>query len=269
MFRQRLLTVLVLIPLVLLAIYYTNVWLLGAVVSVLVVIGGWEWLQLIPINALINKLVFMMALLLFVGLCIYRLDDWLLSGLLLWGFILIAVLTFPASESYWGYRTLVGGACLLLLPLSVSTFVSIYQHPQGKDLIVYLLCIVWATDIGAYLAGKLWGRHKLIPTVSPGKSVEGAMGGFVLAFVVAVVGYFYFNIQAALIWFLVAVSTILISMLGDLFISMLKRRSKIKDTGNIFPGHGGVLDRIDSLIAALPIFYYGLSFVLIGNGVSG
>ena len=126
-----------------------------------------------------------------VGLCIYRLDDWLLSGLLLWGFILIAVLTFPASESYWGYRTLVGGACLLLLPLSVSTFVSIYQHPQGKDLIVYLLCIVWATDIGAYLAGKLWGRHKLIPTVSPGKSVEGAMGGFVLAFVVAVVGYFY------------------------------------------------------------------------------
>ena len=265
MFRQRLLTVLCLVPLILFAIYYTNVWLLGTVVLMLVVIGGWEWSQLIPINAVMNKVIFILILLLMVGLSWYWFSVWLNIGLLLWCIILFAVLTFPASQAYWGSRALVGGTCLLLLPLFVNTFIAIYEHSHGADLIVYILCLVWATDIGAYLAGKQWGGHKLIPMVSPGKTVEGAMGGFIFAALVAVVGYFYFNIQAPFTWFLVAFITILISMFGDLFISMLKRRSKIKDTGNIFPGHGGVLDRIDSLLAALPVFYYGLFFIVLGQ----
>ena len=266
MFRQRLLTALVLVPLVLLAIYYANIWLLGSVVLLLIVIGGWEWTQLIPIHSLTSKFVFMAALLLMVGLSAQGLNYWLLGGLVVWGLILFSVLTFPASQALWGHRILVGGACLFLLPLSVNAVAEIYQHTQGKNLVVYLLCLVWATDIGAYLAGKRWGCHKLIPLVSPGKTVEGTLGGFSLAMLVAIIGYLYFNPLSAVIWFSVAVGTTLISMLGDLFISMLKRRSKLKDTGHIFPGHGGVLDRIDSLIAALPLFYFGLSFMVIGRG---
>ena len=101
----------------------------------------------------------------------------------------------------------------------------------------------------------------MIPHVSPGKTIEGATGGFAMAMLVSLVGYVYFKPAHALIWFVVAVCTILISMLGDLFISMLKRRCHLKDTGQLIPGHGGVLDRLDSLLAATPLFYFGLRFI--------
>ena len=265
MFRQRLLTSLVLIPLVLLAIFYAKLWFLSVIVGLLVVAGGWEWLQLIPIQSIINKIFFIMALIMLVGLCPHWFDQWLLSGLVFWGLITLAVLTFPASQTTWGNRTVVGGSGLFLLPLFASALAAIYQQAQGPPLIVYLLCLVWATDIGAYLAGKRFGRHKLIPLVSPGKTMEGASGGILLAMLVALIGYFYFKPDSPVIWYFMALVTVLISMVGDLVVSMLKRRSKIKDTGAIFPGHGGVLDRLDSLIAAAPIFYFFLSFLVIGR----
>ena len=136
--------------------------------------------------------------------------------------------------------------------------------PDGHAWVLYLLTLVWAADIGAYFAGKYWGRHKLIPRVSPGKTVEGAVGGFVLSMLVTLAGFAYFHPQSIGIWFLIAALTTLISMLGDLFISMLKRRSQLKDTGHILPGHGGVLDRLDSLIAAAPMIYCGLRFLAPG-----
>ena len=265
MFKQRLITGVILVVLVLLAIYYANIWVLRGVVLVLVFASAWEWTQLIPIKWFMNKAIFTVVLLLTVGLSIYWFDAWLYSGLVLWMGILFAVLLFPASQRFWGYRTIVGGACLLLLPLFANSLAAIYEHIQGKSLIVYLLCLVWATDIGAYLAGKLFGGHKLIPSVSPGKTVEGALGGFLMAIIVAVIGCFYFKPPSMVMWYLVAIGIILISMLGDLFISILKRRTKLKDTGRIFPGHGGVLDRLDSLIAATPLFYYGLPLLAIAS----
>ena len=256
MFKQRLLTTLILVPLVLMAIYYASVWVLGGVVLVLIALLGWEWSQLIPIKHTVNKCLFAVAVLLLVWPAIHWLNDWLWVDLVSWVVILIAVVTFPASQSVWGYRLVVGAAGLLLLPLVASAMGALYLQEQGKDLIVYLLCLIWATDIGAYLAGKQWGRCKLIPAVSPGKTVEGSLGGIVLAILVAGVGYLYFKPQSAALWFVIAVGTALISMLGDLVISMLKRRCHLKDTGHIIPGHGGVLDRLDSLIAALPLFYF-------------
>ena len=256
MFKQRLLTTLVLVPLVLLALYYANVWLLGVVVFLVTALLGWEWLQLIPVQSTVNKAIFIAILLLLVWPAIHWQHEWLIADLVLWGLILFAVLTFPASEAVWGHRVVVGGACFLLLPMVASAISTLYQLAQGKDFIVYLLCLIWATDIGAYLAGKQWGRHKLIPAVSPGKTIEGSMGGLFLAMLIAGVGYVYFKPQAVISWFVIAILTGLISMLGDLFISMLKRRCHLKDTGHLFPGHGGVLDRLDSLIAALPLFYF-------------
>ncbi len=260
MFKQRLLTALVLVPLVLMAIYYASTGVLMGLVVLLIGLMGWEWLQLIPIRRPMHRTVFMAVLLLLIAPAVYWRQAWLLVDLVCWGGILLAVLTFPASQKTWGKRTIVGGVCLLMLPFVASAFSALYQQKQGQDLILYLLCLIWAADIGAYLVGKQWGRTKLIPAVSPGKTIEGTLGGCALVLMVATAGMVYFKPPSIIWWFVVAISTALISMLGDLFISMLKRRCQLKDTGRIFPGHGGVLDRLDSLIAALPLFYFLYGF---------
>lgn len=260
MFRQRLLAALVLIPLVLALIYWADTWLFGSVLTLLMLGGGWEWAQLIPIQQRLYKAFFSLVLLATVWLVLGLLNDWLATGLVLWLFIAAAVLTFPRTQGIWGDPIVVGGGALLLLPLVVATLLAIHELPEGKSLLVYLLCLVWAADIGAYFAGKGWGRHKLIPKVSPGKTVEGLLGGLALGMVVAGMGAYYFKPNEPAVWYFIAVVTLLISMLGDLFISMLKRRCHLKDTGHLIPGHGGLLDRLDSLIAAAPWFYAGLYF---------
>ncbi|ETO92519.1 phosphatidate cytidylyltransferase [Legionella oakridgensis] len=261
MFKQRLLTALVLVPLVLIAIYFASPWVLVLIILLAVMAGGWEWLLLMPVSRLLPKCIFILALVLMTWLSMYWLDYWLFAGLVVWILILLAVLTFPASQVFWGFPAVVGGACLLLLPLFASSLVAVFQFPQGKDLVVYLFCLIWAADIGAYLSGKSLGRIKLIPQVSPGKTIEGSVGGVLLAMLVAFIAYFYFRPSSVVSWFGIALGTVFISVLGDLFISILKRRCKLKDTGHIFPGHGGVLDRLDSLIAALPLFYCGMRFM--------
>jgi len=265
MFRQRLLTALVLLPLVLLAIYFAPSWLLAGILLSLVAASGWEWTKLIPLVTLERKLIFLLLLLGGIWCSSLWLDPWLKITILVWGFGLIAVLTYPASERYWGYSVLVGAVGLLFLSLFSSVFVALYHVEQGQNLIIYVLFLIWATDSGAYLVGKRWGHSKLIARVSPGKTIEGSIGGFLLASVVAIIGYFVFRPLSPFKWFLVAFLLILISMLGDLFISMLKRRSHVKDSGNILPGHGGLLDRLDSSIAVLPFFYYALSFLEFGH----
>ena len=200
----------------------------------------------------------MLSLLAAMFLIHYVMDYWLIFGLALWGAIIFAELTFPKSKEYWGFQGMVTGLALVLLPLVFQSLISIYQLPQGKALFLYLLFIVWAADIGAYLAGKLWGKHKLIPKVSPGKSWEGALGGLILALLISYAGYWYFKPMYILAWFVLALAMILISIAGDLFISMLKRRVGLKDTGTLIPGHGGLLDRLDSVIAVSPLFYFGL-----------
>jgi phosphatidate cytidylyltransferase len=255
MFKQRLLTALILIPLVLMAIYYANNATLALLVLLLIGALGWEWLQLIPIKHWLGRCAFITLLLFLIWPAVYWLKVWLIVDLIFWGLIFVAVSTFPASSRIWGQKWIVGSSCLLLLPPIASSIAALYQQVQGKDFIVYLLCLIWAADIGAYCAGKQWGQHKLIPMVSPGKTVEGAAGGIGLTIIVASIGFVYFQPSNVIAWFALAFGTAGMSMLGDLFISMLKRRSNIKDTGCIFPGHGGVLDRLDSLIAALPLFY--------------
>ena len=258
MFRQRLLTSLVLVPVVLLIIYYANSTVINSLIILLLIACGYEWLSLIPVKSLGMKISFIILLLAIDWLNQFIFYYWLVAGLVLWLLSLIAVLSFPKSQRIWGHAWIVALAGLIFLPLFAQTILKIYYRNQGKNLIVYLLCLIWSADIGAYLAGKQWGQHKLIPLVSPGKTREGALGGLILAMLVAVVGYFYFQPKWVANWFLIAIVTVLISVLGDLCISMLKRRNKMKDTGHVLPGHGGILDRLDSLIAASPWFYWGL-----------
>ncbi|WP_298623243.1 phosphatidate cytidylyltransferase [uncultured Legionella sp.] len=264
MFMQRLITTLILVPLVLLTLFYAPAWFLAGVILLVFIAAVNECIHLIPIKMFALHIGYLSLMLFSLWLCGHLFSYWLTIGLVLWVFNCIAILSFPGSQKYWGFPVIVGSIFVVLLPLFVQSLIHVYDLPQGKPLVVYLLFLIWASDIGAYLSGKCWGTHKLIPQVSPGKSWEGVLGGYVLAMIVGGVGFYYFSPYSALIWFGLALVTVTISIFGDLFISILKRRCHLKDTGAIIPGHGGILDRLDSLIAALPVFYFGLTFIQLG-----
>lgn len=261
MFKQRLITACVLVPFVLTVLYYAPPQALAIFVVLFILLAGWEWSILVPMHHKLYQALFIILLLGLSMLSMHWLPIWLLVGMSLWGMICVAILTYPASQPVWGYRSIVIAASLLLLPLVAATIHALYVQASGKNLIVYLLCLVWGTDIGAYAVGKACGKRKLIPAVSPGKTIEGTVGGIGVALLVALVGYLLLEPAMTVFkWFFVAVCTCVMTVFGDLFMSMLKRRCSVKDTGNIFPGHGGVLDRLDGFIAALPTFYIGLAF---------
>lgn len=260
MFKQRLLTSLILVPLVLAGIYYGNLWLLRIIIFLLVLGCSLEWLQLIPASSFLSKVLFISGIIIGCLIIPFIYFYWLFLGLIVWGLIFILIQQYPNLQQWWGYPSVIVFLSLLLLPLFNQSLLNLYSLPEGKLLVIYILFLVWAADIGAYLLGKLCGRMKLIPKVSPGKTVEGSIGGFLLSMVVAGLGYALFKPTYASNWFIIAMGIFIVALIGDLFISMLKRRRQLKDTGHLLPGHGGVLDRLDSLIAATPFFYYGMHF---------
>lgn len=266
MFKQRLLTTLVLVPLVLLLIYYVNSSIFATAILLLVIACGWEWLQLIPAQQRLMQIANIVILLvtsILIHYFFYNIG--LIVGLALWLLIALAVLTFPVSMHWWGKPGLVALLSWLLLPLFGQSLLNIIQMENGRSYLIYLLALVWSADIGAYLAGKQWGKHKLIPKVSPGKTWQGLVGGLVLTAITALIGYYYFRPQSLMAWLMMMLLIFVIALVGDLLISMLKRRVNVKDTGHLLPGHGGVLDRLDSLIAAAPAFYFASQSINFGT----
>jgi phosphatidate cytidylyltransferase len=129
----------------------------------------------------------------------------------------------------------------------------------GHWWVLFLACIVIAADIGAFSAGRRWGRHKLAPVISPGKTREGVYGALVCSGIVGLVGGALLKVPLDRLPAIVALAlvTVLFSIVGDLFESLMKRHAGVKDSGALFPGHGGMFDRVDSLVAALPVFVLG------------
>lgn len=132
-------------------------------------------------------------------------------------------------------------------------------HNDGPGWLLLALMVVWATDTGAYFAGRAFGKRKLAPRISPNKTVAGLVGGALLGVLVATAGAWILGTAPAQLPLvaLVALLTVLFSVVGDLLESLLKRHVGVKDSGNLIPGHGGVMDRIDSVLAALPVFALG------------
>ena len=173
-----------------------------------------------------------------------------------WLIAFLAVLTYPRSYS----PPVVALAGVLVLLPSWSLLTELHAlAPFGPELTLTVLIIVWAADVGAYACGRLFGRVKLAPAVSPGKTWEGVMGGLLFAAVAAWGagrGFGFALGGAPLV--AIGIATALVSVLGDRTVSLCKRNVGLKDSGRLLPGHGGVMDRIDSLTAAIPIFACGL-----------
>lgn len=187
--------------------------------------------------------------------------EWMVTVLVLWLLIGLGrlALTYPkTSLSEASFNLLAVFYSVVLL----SHLYLLRQLPNGIVWTFLTIFLVWATDTGAYLIGKQFGSHLLAPQVSPKKTVEGSLGGLLFSIVVALV--FWRNAGGAtwITYIILAVIIGVSAQIGDLFESALKRSAGVKDSGKLIPGHGGILDRFDSLIFALPLVYYGLILLL-------
>ncbi|WP_220814849.1 phosphatidate cytidylyltransferase [Pseudomonas paralcaligenes] len=259
MLKQRIITALILLPIALGGFFLLEgAWFalfIGAVVS----LGAWEWARLAGLEAQPQRVIYavVVAALLFGAWQVSALAPWLLGAAVLWWLAAtLLVLSYPDSSRYWGGlpgKLLIG--LLILLP-AWQGLVLLKQWPQANALIIAVMVLVWAADIGAYFSGKAFGKRKLAPRVSPGKSWEGFYGGLATSLLITLAvglqqGWQIGNLLLALAG---AALVVAVSVIGDLTESMFKRQSGIKDSSNLLPGHGGVLDRIDSLTAAVPVF---------------
>jgi phosphatidate cytidylyltransferase len=285
--KQRIITALILAPAAIWAIFYLSLINFAAVMLVVMVIGAWEWGPLMGFANKCRRLVFVgitsiliATLWHFLPLAqLWHAPKILLeqANIVLWlaaaWWLLSAGLTFlyPRYSTFWSSHRSVRGifGCLTLIPTWLAFMVlrsSDYQVDSyhGAQLLMFLLLMVWSADVGAYFVGKSIGKRKLLPNVSPGKTLEGFLGGVILACVmVAVAGYIIdWSIAQYRVVIPVTILIATISVLGDLNESMFKRQAGVKNSGTILPGHGGVLDRIDSLTATAPI--YALCYVYLG-----
>ncbi|MDF1646355.1 MAG: phosphatidate cytidylyltransferase [Legionellaceae bacterium] len=264
MLKKRIITAAVLVPLLLFSILYAHPFVLLGLLVFTVGLAAYEWQNLIPILNRSHQIVFWGGLIASACICLMWFSVWLSMGLFLWLLVMCAVLTYPASQRVWGAPWLVAILGCVFLPLMGVSAIGLYQQPHGAGLIIYVLALVSVSDSGAYFVGNLIGKHALIPRVSSGKTIEGALGGLLFPMIVASIGAWIWSPGAYFKWFGLALVTVIVSIFGDLSISMLKRRRHLKDTGSILPGHGGVLDRLDSILAALPWFYVGLYYFIPG-----
>lgn len=272
--KQRIITALILAPLVILGIFKLSLPLFMLAIAAVTLIGFWEWTQFVEPKSRIMALVPTVAVstvsLWFIPFDVLSLNmvtnqHYLMLGIgCVWWLVSSGLaITYPRSSRLWQessvLRHLFG--VLTLLPFFWSVLLLRAEGIEidayhGSKLVLYVCFIVWAADSGAYFAGKSFGKHKMAPHVSPNKTIEGLVGGIITAVIVGWATASWFNIQFSSVAAMVGITlvTVVISVLGDLVESMFKRVSGIKDSSNIIPGHGGVLDRIDSLTAAFPVF---------------
>lgn len=282
MLFQRVISALVLIPLVVLALFYFSFEWYCVFLILIVGLSAYEWAQFAKIKSSVKRIFYALC---YIALSIILLfflfyagqentvllKSVLYAGFAWWILATIFVLNYPQSAKLWR-----SSSCLIscfgiltLLPFFVamiqlrlklpatSSKLSLVLDYQGGLWVLCILVLIWATDTGAYFAGRSFGKHKMAPFVSPKKTVEGLIGGLILALVIGALIYYctnLFNQISASRYFICTFFAIVISVLGDLTESMFKREAQIKDSGKIIPGHGGILDRIDSLTAAIPVF---------------
>lgn len=269
MLLTRVLTAVVLLPLVIGAIFFLPPVGVALLLAVFLLLGAWEWggfMQLPSpgrgIFAAVTATLFLLAwLALHQTLLVAGL---MLAALLWWGYALSLVIRFPRGwDVSVGLRPVVAVIGCVILVSAFVAVLRVHGLENGPQWLLLLFLFMWAADTGAYFAGRSLGRRKLAPKVSPGKTIEGALGGVAACAVVAAAAAWWFELSAAQTAGLVALGLFMapVSVLGDLTESMFKRQAGIKDSGQIFPGHGGVLDRLDSLLAAAPFYLLGLAWL--------
>lgn len=300
MLKQRIITAAILATVVISAVLMLPSDYFSLLIAIIVLIGAWEWLNLIDITSSAKRSVFIGTLIfamLFIHLWTYILEalvpvmdyladkykfqiedirkqsgilEWLVIPAVLFWLLAMQLIRVAPQQTLslqlrLRYKALIGWGILLASWMFLSRLRAFY----GSEMTLYFLLLIWVADIAAYFSGRKWGKTKLAPDISPGKTVEGVYGALISAAVCAIILCITLSIiYGKPITFMVAgdlillsIITVQISVYGDLFFSLVKRQRGVKDSGNLLPGHGGVLDRIDSLIAAAPVFYAGIYLI--------
>jgi phosphatidate cytidylyltransferase len=274
MLRTRVITAIVLLAVFLPVTLFAPIGAFGALIAFVLVFAAWEWARLLKLGSAGPVIYAMVAAVALVASTLLGTEHeppqsvfeaavifWVLAG----PFVLLRKPTL--AKGAWRAFLLLAG----IVVFAACWHALVAARTRGVSFVLSLLLVVWLADIGAYFAGKAFGRHKLAPAISPGKTWEGAVGGWLAVLIVATAAFalhaFEPTLYSALLERLGAVRTLVtltvlvaFSVVGDLFESMLKRQAGVKDSSGLLPGHGGVLDRIDALLPVLPLAMLLLHF---------
>jgi len=255
--QLRIVTAAILLLLVFLVLDKASNFLFALVMAGLVMLAAWEWTGLAGVKSDKIKIIYLFV----VGICLVSavyFKYWLYFGVVFWLAAFFWLPLFPdrTQAMFADYKINLLSGLLILVP----AWQGFYFLQDARIKIFLLLIIVWSADTGAYFIGKKFGKIRLASNISPGKTLEGFIGGASLALVTGGI-FLYFTNNLYLPGLVLILLVTIISVVGDLVISTYKRQTGLKDSGNLLPGHGGILDRVDSLTAAAPGFYLLYNFL--------
>lgn len=261
MLMQRIITAIILAPLTLLLLFYSSAQAFCLVTGLVLLAAASEWTSFMELKTIPGRLAYLiLAAIVFSLLLFVPVTTIFICAFAWWIVATFLVVLYPRASEWWSNSKIVRGimGLVVLAPCWVAIN-TIRDQNDGIYALLFLFMLIWGADSAAYFVGRKWGKHKLAPLVSPGKSREGLYGAMIFSILVALVALWISGAPSAL-WpwaIILSLITVLFSIVGDLFESMMKRRVGLKDSGKLLPGHGGLLDRIDSLTAAAPVFVLG------------
>ena len=256
--RQRFVTAIIALAALYVVLFHTPAVVVQIVIAALILGGAWEWSGFFGTSAISIRMTYVAliaTLLAAFSIVLTGFSGALLQISLVWWLVALVWTFFFPTPIPTALRWVSGA--FVLVPLYMALMLLYAADPM---ILLFALLIVWVADSGAYLTGKNFGRVKLAPAISPGKTWEGVIGGLVAVVLLTIGRSFWVDTNLSVfVPFCLAVA--ILSIVGDLTVSMFKRTSGLKDSGTLFPGHGGILDRIDSVAAAAPLFALGISWV--------
>ncbi|HWS77318.1 MAG TPA: phosphatidate cytidylyltransferase [Thermomonas sp.] len=277
MTKTRLLAALIMAPIAILTVLFVSTPVLAALSAVLFLAALWEWLKLAEVDDTLARSILLVCNVALMAALVWGsrsaqggsfalLQLVVVIGVVWWLLAMLWMKHYHFASDHdshaRAFKLLAG--TLAVVPAWCALGLIHASQPDGHQWLLLALFLVWSADTGAYFAGrafggKVFGGRKLAPRISPNKTIEGLLGGLLLALLVAIAGALLIGAGREQLPAIgaVALATVLFSVIGDLFESLLKRHVGVKDSGDLIPGHGGVLDRVDSVLAALPVFALG------------
>lgn len=266
MLKSRIATALIIAPLTLAAVFFLPPQAFASFMALIVLMAAWEWTAMMRLVSRTQRTVYILAVL-FAIVVVQKTLPYFEQAIFFvasvwWLIATVLVMLYPRASGLWCGRVSKGVVGFLVLVPTWAAMIYIRELTQGPWLIVYMFLLVWGADTGAYFAGKRFGKRKLLPRVSPAKSWAGVGGASVTVLLVTMTAqqHLHFSQNLSFGIYILALVLLFVSVVGDLTESMFKRQCGIKDSGSILPGHGGIMDRIDSVTAAAPVFALCLIF---------